>query len=173
MHSSSKSLILIVLLALATSVSAQTLRASLRGTVSDPNGAVLPGATIQVYNTDTLEKRTVTSNGDGEYAIPSLPAGSYELTVAASGFDRFPQKLVLQVNQQLRVDLVMQVARVTSAAVDAVILPPTELKKDSGSVGTVIENRQVEGLPLDGRNFYDPNLMREKGFTYYGVGRRS
>jgi hypothetical protein len=159
MQTALKSLILIVLLALAMPVSAQSHRASIRGTVSDPNGAVVPGATVKVYNTDTLETRTVTSDSEGEYAMPALMPGSYVLSAEATGFDRFPQNLVLQVNQQLRVDVVMQVARVSAVSVDAVILPPAELKKDSASIGTVIENRQVQGLPLDGRNFYELTLL--------------
>src|SRR6185503_18971335 len=73
--------------------------------------------------------------------------------------DRFPQKLVLQVNQEMRLNVVMEVARVSNVTIDAVIQPPADLKQDSASIGTVIENRQVSGLPLDGRNFYELTLL--------------
>jgi hypothetical protein len=138
---------------------AQTHRAAVRGTVTDPNHAVIPGAKVELLNSDTHESRVVTSNSDGEYAITSLPAGDYFLTVQAAGFERFPQRLELRVNQELRADITMDVARVSDIAVDATILPPNELKKDSMSLGTVIENRQVEGLPLDGRNFFELGLL--------------
>jgi hypothetical protein len=67
--------------------------------------------------------------------------------------------LELRVNQELRLDLTMEVAKVSNISVDATILPPAELKKDSASLGTTIENRQVAGLPLDGRNFFELGLL--------------
>lgn len=159
MSTTAKALILIVVFSLATSVGAQTHRASVRGTISDPNGAVIPGVKIALLNADTHENRIATSNADGEYAITSLPAGNYFLTVEAPGFERLPQRLELRVNQELRADITMMVARVSDIAVDATIFSPAELKKDSSSLGTVIENRQVEGLPLDGRNFFELGLL--------------
>lgn len=154
-----KTFMLLVLLSLASSANAQTHRGSVRGTVTDPNHAVIPGAKVGLMNADTHETRIATSNAAGEYAITSLPAGNYSLTVEAAGFERFPQRLELRVNQELRADITMDVARVSDIAVDATILPPNELKKDSTSLGTVIENRQVEGLPLDGRNFFELGLL--------------
>jgi len=151
--------LLLVLLSLASSAHAQTHRGSVRGTVSDPNHAVIPGAKIGLMNVDTHENRIATSNADGEYAITSLPAGNYFLTVQAAGFERFPQRLELRVNQELRADITMEVARVSIIAAHATIFSPNELKKDSTSLGTVIENRQVEGLPLDGRNFFELGLL--------------
>ncbi|HET6668607.1 MAG TPA: carboxypeptidase-like regulatory domain-containing protein, partial [Pyrinomonadaceae bacterium] len=152
-------LMLALLILLPVSAGAQTHRATVRGTITDPNQAVIPGATVEIFNTETLERRTVTSNSQGEFAVAALSPGSYTLSVRASGFERFPQQLVLQVNQELRLDVVMEVARVSNASVDAVILPPANLKQDSASIGTVIENRQVAGLPLDGRNFYELSLL--------------
>ena len=152
-------LMLALLLLLPVMARAQTHRATVRGIITDPNQAVIPGATVEIYNTETLERRTVTSNSQGEYAVSALSPGSYTLSVRASGFDRPPQQLVLQVNQELRLDVVMEVARVSDATVDAVILPPANLKQDSASIGTVIENRHVGGLPLDGRNFYELSLL--------------
>ncbi len=154
-----KTLMLALLILLPTVAGAQTHRATVRGTITDPNQAVITGATVEIFNTETLETRSVTSNSQGEFGISALSPGSYTLSVRASGFERFPQQLVLQVNQELRLDIVMDVARVSGATVDAVILPPANLKQDSASLGTVIENRQVSGLPLDGRNFYELSLL--------------
>ncbi|MEP6919835.1 MAG: TonB-dependent receptor [bacterium] len=151
--------LLVVFLCAPSSTLAQTHRASVRGTIKDTNEAVIPGAVVNIYNSDTLEARSVTSDAQGEYAISSLPAGPYVVTVKVTGFERFPQRLVLQVNQLLRLDVVMEVARPSAVSVDAVILPPANLKKDSAAQSTVIENRQVEGLPLDGRNFYELTLL--------------
>src|SRR6266850_1525828 len=105
-----KNLLLLVVLSLASSALGQTHRGSIRGTVSDTNHAVIPGAVVGLENNDTHEVRTTTSNADGEYAITSVPPGNYFLTVQAAGFQRFPQRLELRVNQELRADLTMEVA---------------------------------------------------------------
>src|SRR4029078_144661 len=93
-----------------TAATAQPRRASVRGTITDQNGAVIPGATINIHNDETLEARSVSGDSQGEFAVTALPAGSYTLSVQATGFDRFPQKLVLQVNQEMRLNVVMEVA---------------------------------------------------------------
>jgi protocatechuate 3,4-dioxygenase beta subunit len=61
---------------------AQTHRASLRGTVTDPNGAVVAGAEVRLVNTGTSETRTAESGEEGQYAISSLPPGTYRLEVS-------------------------------------------------------------------------------------------
>jgi hypothetical protein len=152
------SISLCAVLVCAPRASAQTHRASVRGTVYDPNHAVIPGAEIKLGNRETNETRTATSDAEGQFALSSLPPGRYLLSVDARGFERLPQLFELQVNQELRVDVRMEVASV-GATVDGVILAPPDLKKDSASLGSVIENRQVEGLPLDGRNFYELSLL--------------
>jgi hypothetical protein len=154
-----KTFILLIMLSLAPAAEAQTHRGSVRGTVRDANQAVIPGVKVGLLNADTHETRVAISGAEGEYAVTSLPAGNYTLTVDAAGFERFPQRLELRVNQELRADISLEVAKVNVIAVDAVIQPPAELKRDSTSLGTVIENRQVEGLPLDGRNFYELSLL--------------
>src|SRR6185295_7356573 len=79
---------------------------------------------------------------------------SYRMLATAPGFLKVPQEFSLKVNQEVRVDVQLEVSG------DLVTIDITdELKRDSASLGTVIENRQVEGLPLDGRNFYELNLL--------------
>src|SRR5258705_4633213 len=95
---------LFLLLALAVSVAAQTYRGSLRGTITDPNKAVVPGAAVSLTNKETGERRTSISTAAGEYAISSLPPGSYSIEVAAQGFSNFSQDIVLNVNQETRVN---------------------------------------------------------------------
>ena len=152
-----QTLMLALLILLPSFAMAQTHRATVRGTIKDPNQAVIPDAAINIQNTETLESRSVTSDAHGEYAILALPAGAYAISIQATGFDRFSQRLELQVNQELRVDVVVQISAVGELTIEAG--PPPDLKKDSGSIGTVIENRQVSGLPLDGRNFYELTLL--------------
>src|SRR5678810_686930 len=108
-----KTLMLALLIVLPSAASAQTHRASVRGTITDQNGAVIPGASVKIHNDETLEARSVTGDSQGEFAVTALPAGSYTLSVQATGFDRFPQKLILQVNQELRLNVVMEAVSYT------------------------------------------------------------
>ena len=150
-------LVVLSLLVVVSPVLSQTHRASLRGTVSDASQAVVQGAKITLTNVATGESRTTTSNDKGEYAIASLAAGVYKLTVESSGFMTFTLQIELLVNQVQRQDITLEVKGGDVFAVDAPFAAP--LKKDTASLGTVIDNRQVTGLPLDGRNFYELSLL--------------
>ncbi|HWP45397.1 MAG TPA: carboxypeptidase-like regulatory domain-containing protein, partial [Blastocatellia bacterium] len=135
----------------------QTHRGSIRGTVTDTNRAAVSGATIKVTHEGTGEMRTVSTNDEGQYAVSLLPPGSYRAEAEASGHKRYVQPLTLQVNQELRLDVSLEVGNLTEELV--VVAPAAPLKKDSPALGTVIENRQVTGLPLDGRNFLELSLL--------------
>jgi len=141
----------------ASSAMAQTHRVTVRGTIFDPNKAVVPGATIKITNQGTSETRSVISREDGEYIISSLAPGLYRLDVTKAGFANFGQdNIVLRVNQDLRIDPSLEVSGMSHYGFVEV---PHELAKDSASISAVIENRQIEALPLDGRNFYELNLL--------------
>src|SRR6476659_981351 len=150
----------ILLLLLASTLNAQTHRASLRGTVSDPNGALIQRAQAKLINRDTGETRTATSGDSGEYTFSSLQPGLYRLEISAPGFATMPQEFSVSVNQEKRVDAKLEIAAVSDPyGVISTTSTAGELKKDSSSIGTVIENRQIVGLPLDGRNFYELTLL--------------
>jgi hypothetical protein len=139
-------------------VFAQTHRGSIRGTVIDPNDAVVAGAAITLTNTETNDKREVSTDGEGEYIIPALPPGPYRLEVSVAGFSKYAEVVTVLVSQELRADVRLQISS-GQFVVDVDSLNEALLKKDSASIGTVIENRQVEGLPLDGRNFFELSLL--------------
>ena len=156
MKSHFKTLLLLVFpLLLPALIAAQTYRASLRGNVYDSNGNGIPSASISLRNTYTGETRETTSGEAGEYAISSVPAGLYVLTVESTGFARRVQNLELLVNDERRQDVTLVIAMGHSYYVDTEAL----LKKENASLGAVIENRQVTGLPLDGRNFFELSLL--------------
>lgn len=150
-------LLLVLSLLLVTTALGQTHRASLRGTIYDRSTALVQGATITLTNVATGESRTTVSNNEGKYAIASLPAGDYQLNVESSGFVKFTLQIELLVNQEQRQDVTLEVKGTDVVSVDAPFEAP--VKKDNASLGTVIENRQVTGLPLDGRNFYELSLL--------------
>ena len=149
---------LLLLLLLAPSINAQTYRGSIRGTVTDPNNAVIPAASLSLTRKETGEERTSTTNADGEYTISSLPPGSYTLKVTAAGFETLSRDIVLNVNQEVRVDASLVVGGVSTDPY-MIISNASNLKKDSASIGTVIENKEILGWPLDGRNFYELTLL--------------
>ena len=161
MISTNRKLLALVLLLLSASFAlAQTHRASLRGTISDPAGAVIQGAQVKLINRDTGETRLTSTSERGEYTLSSLQPGLYRLEIAARGFALLAREFSLNVNQEERVDGQLQIATVSDPySLDYFIVNGAELKKDSASIGTVIENRQVVGLPLDGRNFYELTLL--------------
>jgi hypothetical protein len=135
----------------------QTYRGSIRGTVTDRNRAAVVGASIKVIHEGTGEARAVTTNDEGQYVVSLLAPGSYRLEAEAAGYKKHMQTLQLQVNQELRSDIPLEVGNLTEELV--VVAPATTLRKDSPALGTVIENRQVTGLPLDGRNFLELSLL--------------
>jgi hypothetical protein len=149
-------LLLVLPLLFSISVSAQTHRASIRGTVYDPNRAAVPGAKITLTSDSTAQVRTATSDSEGEFAITSLPAGTYKVEVEANAFQKTTQQLHLLVNQEQRTDITLAISPPHLEPVETI---DSSVKKDSASLGAVIENRQVTGLPLDGRNFFELGLL--------------
>jgi len=120
------------------------------GRVSDPTGVAVASGTVTAKNVDTGLVRTARIN-DGEYFIPSLPIGSYQITVQVAGFKEFSQTgITLQVGQNARVDAALQLGTVTeSVSVSAAAL---SVDTTSTIVGAAIDNKQLEDIPLNGRN---------------------
>ncbi len=133
-------------------IRAQVTTATLLGTVSDPTGAAVPGATVTATNESTGRTSTVTTGADGSYLLPLLPiTGAYTVEVEAQNFQKPVQKgIVLRLNENVRVDFFLKLGSVTET-VEVTGLPP-QVDTRSSSLGEVIENRRVTELPLNGRN---------------------
>ena len=141
-----------LLLLLAGSAGAQVSTASINGVIRDPTGAVVPNATIVLRNVDTSVERTSTANNAGAYGFVSIPVGNYTLEATAKGFSS--QKLapfVLAVAQSATFDFALTVG--TETQVVTVQSSAAQLDVTSASLGTVIASKQVNDLPLNGRNF--------------------
>ncbi len=147
---------LLILLA-APATFAQSHRASIRGTVSDPNEAVVVGATVVLINETTNERRTIVSNEEGEYSLAALPPATYRVEVEASSFKKSERRITLQVNQEARVNIRLDVG--VSVETDPIYGETVLLRQDSPALGTVVEERQIAELPLDGRNFLELSLL--------------
>lgn len=151
------SLSILLLLMLESVAFGQNHRASIRGTLSDSTRARLSGVTVRLVMTDANEVRTATTTDNGEFAISSLAPGSYRLEVEQTGYKKYIQPVTLQVNQELRIEAQLEVGSIAEQLV--VTAPRAPIKKDSPAIGTVIENRQITELPLDGRNFLELSLL--------------
>src|ERR1035437_10226900 len=99
----------LAVLMLVASASAQTSLATLRGKVLDEQGGVLPGATVTVRQTETNTTRTGVTNETRQFYLPSLPAGTYEVTIEMQGFSTGKRTLTLRVGQEATADFSLSV----------------------------------------------------------------
>lgn len=131
---------------------AQGPTGEISGTAQDSTGAVVAGAVVTATNPATNTQRTSTSNAAGVYSIPALPPGVYNVKVELTGFSSQTRNNVeLQVGQVARLDFSLQVGNVAET-INVTGGAPV-LDTETTSVGTVIENRRIVELPLNGRNY--------------------
>ncbi len=143
-------LVLIAAMAAGTSAWAQFTTARLTGTVVDTSGAGIIGATVKVDQTGTGYSETVTSSTSGEFLFPSLPVGTYQITVTVSGFKTYTQNgISLATNQTVTVPVKLMIGSVAQNVV--VNANATLVTTDSATLGQVIDQKQVVGLPLNNR----------------------
>ncbi len=148
-----KSVALFALLsAMCLPVPAQVASAELNGTVVDTTGAGVPNAKVTLSNTATNVARDTVTGSTGHYIVSLLPPGDYVITVEAVGFRKLVQRgLSLQINQQAQLDLTLQVGEVAESMEVSAQAPL--LQSESSSLGTVVNEKLVNQLPLNGRNF--------------------
>ncbi|MBT9332531.1 TonB-dependent receptor [Paracidobacterium acidisoli] len=145
-------LILLGAILSALPLPAQVDRANLKGTVTDPNGAVVPRATVTVHFPQTGFTRTVESSSEGEYVLSGLPLGECTLTVSATGLEQKQvDNATLTVGETRTLDVALGVVR----AAETVIVNASDvaLDRDYASTGGVIGEEQVQNLPINGRNW--------------------
>jgi len=130
---------------------AQTDTARLTGTVSDSTGAVLPGASITVTNLGTQRVVTVNSEADGNFVVPALPPGAYQVEAKQTGFKTVTQKITLQTQQVAVLNLQLEVGQVTENVEVNTDVPLVEAA--SSNISDVVTGKQITELPLNGRNF--------------------
>lgn len=130
---------------------AQEVRANISGIVTDPSGAPVPGATINVTNTATNVITSAQSNESGSYSIRFLPPGRYDFAVEASGFKKVVRNdVVLQAGDASRVDVALEVGDLSqSVTVNEQI---SMLQTETSSRSQVLANEIVQNVPTQGRN---------------------
>ena len=132
-------------------LSAQEFRATIVGTVTDQQGAVVPNVKVEVKNLETNVTVSTVTNESGVYVAPFLPTGRYTVAASVEGFKRaVRENLELRVGDRLQVDFRMEVGGVTEQV--TVVAEVELLETMTASKGQVIDSRKVADLPLLGRN---------------------
>ncbi len=148
---------LIIPTIVASEARAQT--GSIYGTITDPSGAAVTGASVTVQSVQTNQIRTGTTNHEGDYTFSLLSVGSYNVSVEAVGFKPHQRAgLVLQIEERLRVDLRLELGQVTESVV--IDTQATQIDTASSTLGKVVEEQRIVDLPLNGRNFLQLGLLQ-------------
>ncbi len=137
---------------------AQFDTATVLGTVRDTTGAVIPGVTVTLTKIDTGIATTAVTDGSGNYQFFTVKIGFYKVTGELSGFSTaVADQINVTINARQRVDLVMKVGSISETV--EVSGAAQLVEADSSDRGQVIQEKQIQGLPLNGRNYADLSLL--------------
>jgi len=157
-------LVCCLLTAITAFAQSQASTGNIAGRVLDPNGAVVPNATVTATNEGTGLEKTTTTDGEGNYRIILLPPGPYTVKVTASGFAGRPLRVTVTVGGEAQADVTLSVG----STVDIITIIEEGAVVETGrtSVATTINQRSIENLPINGRNFQDfstlsPGVIRD------------
>src|SRR6185503_21321311 len=143
-----------LILLLPAAVAWAQATAGLAGRVTDESGAVLPGVTVTITQTDTGFTRSVVTDGSGAWIASNLPLGPYRLEVSLPGFRTFVQTgITLQVGSSPTLDVVLQIGQVSEQV--EVEANAALVETRTSSIGQVVENERILDLPLNGRAVVD------------------
>ena len=142
------------LIAFSSVVYAQTTTSTIEGTVTDPNGAVIAGATVRATAGSHGSERSVVTDDQGFYRLVALPAGTYTLTISQAGFTTGTYSVELTLNRVAAFDVRLNVG----GGVAGEVLVTSELpllEPTASSSGQTITPRQIQDLPVNGREYLD------------------
>ena len=154
MYALSRSLLLVALSVLIAGPATAQGTAELAGRVTDGSGAVLPGVTVTVTQTNTGFTRTVVTDGTGQWVMPALPTGPYRLDVSLQGFRTYVQTgIVLQVGGTPTVNAVLQLGSLEETVTVEAATPLVDVR--NAGISEVVEEARIVALPLQGRQVTD------------------
>ena len=134
-------------------VSAQVPTGTITGFVTDATGATIPGASVIVTNQESGFKRTLVTSEAGDYSAPALLSGLYEVAAEAAGFKRLAREATVEAGSTTTVDLAMHVGPITESLTVEGTSP--QIRYESHEIDGTITRPQIEGVPLNGRNFLE------------------
>ncbi len=136
---------------LTATLPAQESRGQIIGRVSDPSGAVIPGATVRAVNTGTNVATATTTSETGDFTLPFLVAGEYDVTVEVQGFKRFERKgIAVRIQDSVSVNVAMQMGS-NAESVEVTTESPI-LESSTASMGQVVDQRRIQDLPVNYNN---------------------
>lgn len=145
---------LVLLLFVSIPTFAQHYTGTITGVVTDPQGAVVPGAQVTITNTATGASRTVVTTSSGLYSAPSIDPGTYTITIKSSNFQDFVVKnVVVDVSSTATVNAALKVGNANEQV--TVEGSAVQVETTTGTVGNVINGTEVRELPLNGNNFME------------------
>jgi hypothetical protein len=157
-------MLVIFLNAGAPHASAQALYGSIVGTVTDATGSAVPGASVTVTHTETSQTRTASTAETGVYSFPTLPSGTYTITISLSGFQPFTRRnIAVSIGDVVRVDVRLQVSTVTEAV--EVNAQSLTLQTDRAEVQGKLTTKVLEEVPVPPNRNYQNLLVTIPGFT--------
>jgi hypothetical protein len=162
------------LLTVCVAAQSESGSAAIEGTITDANGAVVAGATMTVRNLETGLRRSATSDARGNYDVPVLPVGRYEVKAQAKGFAEARRDALLTVGGATPVNFKLAAEGVTEQVI--VSAGAETIDAEESATGTTVAPRSVQDLPIRGRNFTDfiqltPGVVQEsdrKGLVITG-----
>lgn len=136
---------------------AQSLGGTITGVVTDAGYQPIANASVQLVQVETNRKRNAVTDQQGGFTFASLPPGAYRIEADREGYRKNVQQLMLPLNHEMQIEMpLVPGQRTETVQVTAV---PAMLRTESAALGGVIDNRQITGLPLDGRNFFELSLL--------------
>src|ERR1700704_4673144 len=144
-------LLLLLGSSLSLNVPGQVVGGAIQGTITDPNGAALPGVKVDIVNLSTQILTTLTSNADGFYAAPNLLPGDYTVTATRSGFSTTVTQVTLTVGAQRVANMAMRIGSFTEVVKVEAEAPDVELS--TSEVSAVVNATTIRELPLNGRDW--------------------
>jgi hypothetical protein len=163
-------------LCVARPARAQTVQGVITGTVFDPSGAVLPGATVTIINEGTSVSQSTTTDRDGSYRFPLVPPGTYTVQVKATGFAEYLRKNVtVDPSQAVSLDVTLEVGKATQT-VEVTSQAPL-VQTSTSDLAHTVNNVTITSMPLIGRNVYDlafaaPQVTQGMNFGAASGGER-
>ncbi len=148
----------LVIAVFATAIAFGQSLSSIQGQVTDPSGAAVPGATVTVTNTATGVSQSTTTDSSGNYLIPALPIGNYDVSVQSSGLEKvLSHGVIVQVGRNTVQNFQLKVAQASETVTVSAEAPVIETSTQT--VGQVINQKTVQEIPLNGRHFLDLGLL--------------
>jgi hypothetical protein len=146
----SRKILLVSFIAVSTVMWAQEFRGTISGRVMDQQQALVPGVKIVATETETGAKFSTTSNADGSYVLPFLPPGPYSVSAEAAGFKRYVNSNIrVTTNEREQLDITLEVGAVEQSV--TITAESSMLETATASTGQVINTRQIENMPINGR----------------------